>query len=158
VSYKDELQELVKKRMIDEISAATFYLDAASLIRDLELAEEIQKHALEEFDHFSRLITFARAHGLEVKYDFDRSVIKNVPPREKALISIIQNLERKAITDYREMVLLCRNNEDIEGEKFFKEIMLEEIEHFDDVAQKTGETRKLGESFKKFKKFKDRFK
>lgn len=158
MSYKNELQELIKRRMIDEISAATFYLDAATLIRDMELAEEIRDHAKDEFDHFSRLVKFARGHGLEVRYDFDRSVIKNVPAKTKALTSIIQGLERKAISDYREMAILCKDNMDLEGEKFFKTIMLEEMEHFDNVAQKTGETRKLGESFKKFKKFKDKFK
>jgi len=158
MSYIDEVQELIKRRMIDEISAATFYLEAATIIRDLELSEEIKKHASEEFDHFSRLISFARNHKLDIKYDFDRSVIKNVPAKDKALISIIQGLERKAISDYRELSILCRDNNDLEGEKFFKEIMLEEMQHFDDVAQKTGESRKLGESFKKFKKFKDKFK
>jgi len=158
MNYKDEIQNLLKRRMIDEISAASFYLEAATLIRDLELAEEIKKHASEEFNHFSRLIEFARNHGLEVRYDFDRNVIKNVPANTKALISIIQGLERKAISDYREMSIICKNNEDIEGEKFFKEIMLEEMNHFDDVAQKTGQSRKLGESFKRFKKFKEKFK
>lgn len=158
MEYKDQVQEFLKKRMIDEISAATFYLDAAELIQDLELSEEIKDHAQEEFEHFKELVSYARNHGLKVVYDFDRSVIKNVPPKEKALINIIQTLERRAISNYRDMMKIARENDDFELEDLCKRLMLKEMEHFDDVALKTGDKRKIGESFKKFKKFRDKFK
>lgn len=155
--YEEIINEKIGKLMTDEISAATMYTEAAQYITDVSLADEIRTHAQEEFNHFKKLLEFATDHSLKTNYDFDRTVIKNIPRDTKSLIKIIQTLEKKAIANYREIALLARENNDLEGEALFLELMREEMKHFDDIAQVTGETRKLGEGFEKFKKFKDRF-
>jgi len=146
--YKKEMARAINKRLTDEISAAAMYLHAAGYIKDIEIAEEIRKHAEEEFTHFSELMSFANSHDIFVVYEFDKEVTKNVPRETNKIISLIQKLEKKAIADYKSMVILARENYDLEAEKLFKHLMEEEIKHFDDIAQVTGETRKLGESGK----------
>jgi len=157
MTYEEILNEKISKLMTDEISAAAMYIEAAQYINDVALADEIRTHAKEEYTHFGQLMDFATQHNLKTNYDFDRTVIKNVPKNTKSLVHIIQTLEKKAIANYREIALLARQNNDLEGETLFLELMRKEMEHFDDVAQVTGETRKLGEGFEKFKKFRDRF-
>jgi len=157
MDYKDIINEKISKLMTDEISAATMYTEAAEYITDLELAQEIKEHATNEFEHFKELMDYAIKHNLKTNYDFDRSVIKNVPTNNKKLIQIIQALEKKAIANYREIAILSRDNNDLESEEFFISLMKREMEHFDDVAQVTGETRKLGEGFQQFNKFKTQF-
>jgi len=157
MDYKELINEKIGKLMTDEISSATMYIEASQYITDLELAEEIKTHGQEEFDHFTLLMEYAISHNLKTNYDFDRAVIKNVPQNNNSLIRLIQTLEKKAIANYREVALLARQNNDIESEEFFIDLMKKEMEHFDDVAQKTGEHRNLGESFGKFKKFRNQF-
>jgi len=157
MEYTELINEKIGKLMTDEISAATMYIEAAQYITDLELAEEIKTHGQEEFEHFQELMQYAISHNLKTNYDFDRTVIKNVPRDTKTLTRVIQNLEKKAIANYREIALIARDNNDIESEQFFMSLMRKEMEHFDDVAQKTGEHRRLGESLTKFKKFKNEF-
>jgi len=157
MDYKEIINEKIGKLMTDEISAATMYLEAAEHLTNLELAAEMRIHAQEEFEHFGLLMGYAVSHGLKTNYDFDRSVIKNVPLNNNSLIRLIQTLEKKAIANYREIALLARENNDLESEEFFMNLMKKEMEHFDDVAQVTGEHRNLGESLTKFKKFRSQF-
>lgn len=157
MTYEEMINEKIGKLMTDEISAATMYAEAAQYITDASLSDEVRTHGQEEFDHFKKLMDFATNNNLKTNYDFDRAVIKNIPRDTKSLIKIIQSLEKKAITNYREIALLARENNDLEGETLFLELMKVEMEHFDDIAQVTGETRKLGEGFEKFKRFRDRF-
>jgi bacterioferritin (cytochrome b1) len=135
---------------MDEISAATFYVEAANMINDLEVIEEIREHAKDEFKHFTWLMDYAKSHDLPVKYDFDRKVIKNVNQKNEKIIKYIQSLEKKAISDYRDMMIYAQTNQDIESAELFKKIMLEEMEHFDDIAPKLGQKRVIGEGFKKY--------
>ena len=157
MEYQEIINHKIGKLMTDEISAASMYMEAAQYIKDLELAEEIRKHAQEEFDHFKLLLEFAVTHSLKTNYDFDRAVIKNVPMNPQSVIRLIQTLEKKAIANYREIALLARENNDLESEQFFLDLMKAEMGHFDEVAQITGEYRKLGEGFDKSTKFREQF-
>lgn len=152
--YKEKLTEIVNQLMTDEISAATMYLEAAGYLDEITLVNEITQHADEEYGHFKKLMDFATNHGLKISYDFSRPVIKKVPKSTPQLLRIIQDLEKKAIADYKGAALLARENQDIEAEELFSDIMKDEISHFDDIAIQTKEVRALGESssFKMFMK------
>ena len=137
--------------MTDEISASAMYVEASGYMTNIPLAKEILEHAQEEYGHFHKLMNFCINHNLKTNYDFDRTVIKKVPKNKKQILKLIQELEQKAIISYKSASLLARANDDLEAEAMFIEIMNDEIKHFDDLAQETGETRRLGEGFKNFK-------
>jgi len=151
IKYQLKLNEMLGKLLTNEISASSMYVEASGYITDITLSKEILTHAEEEFGHFQKLMKFCINHGLKTNYDFDRTVIKKVPKNKKQIIKLIQNLEQQAIQDYKEATIFARQNNDIEAEALFTEIMNDEIEHFDDLAQETGQTRRLGEGFKNFK-------
>lgn len=150
IKYQLQLNDILNQLMTDEISASTMYIEASGYMTDITLSKEILEHGKDEFEHFQKLMNFCINHNLKTNYDFDRTVIKKVPKNKKQILKLIQELEQKAIEDYREASLLARANDDIEAEELFIEIMKEEMEHFDDLAQETGETRKV-EGFKTFK-------
>ena len=157
MEYKKIIEEKINMLMTDELSASSMYIEASQYITNLELAEEIKIHGQEEFEHFQLLMEYAISHNLKIKYDLDRKVTKSVPLNNNSLIRLIQTLEKKAIANYREVALLARQNNDLESEEFFMDLMKKEMEHFDDVAQVTGEHRGLGEGLVKFKKFRSQF-
>ena len=151
IKYQVQLNEILGQLMTDEISASTMYIEASGYMTNIPLAKEILAHGAEEYGHFQKLMAFCISHGLKTNYDFDRTVIKKVPKNKKQILKLIQELEQKAIKDYKEASLLARANDDIEAMTLFTEIMNDEIGHFDDLAQETGEVRRLGEGFKNFK-------
>ena len=75
----------------------------------------------------------------------DYSKGTDVPLDELALIQLVQDLEQEAILDYKTIAILARENDDIETEKFFTELMEDEMHHFDEISRCTNTTREIGE-------------
>jgi len=151
MTYEETITRSISQRLTDEISAATFYLEATRYIDDLEVIEELKEHAKDEFRHFQELMDFAGAHDLDVSYAFDPEVVNFKGETSKNYIEFIQGLEQKAIDDYKEMCAYAKEHKDPEAMELFKKIMQEEMEHFDDISPKLQQKRPLlGEtSFKR---------
>jgi len=139
-----ELIPLLNKALIDELTAAVVYRMLAEKVIDAPtLACELRSHADEEMAHFNDLIAFANNRGMDESLNIvlDDSVLADIPSGKFAVIKKVQELETIAIQDYRNIALKARSTNDLEVENIFMELMMNEIEHFDELAQYTGEHR-----------------
>jgi len=133
------LVEKFNKFIRDEISAAAGYIVIAQKLKGKDVAnvvKELMEHASEEFTHYKELITYAGNHGFLDKLklvDFDTTVTQYEPKDLIECVKFIQSLEEQARNDYKEMVLLARENDAVELEEFFEDIMGDEIGHFNDL-------------------------
>jgi len=143
--YRQQIIEGLNKVIKDELSAASNYHCIANNTKDATLAEELRDHGDEEFTHYKLLIEFIFNHGLESEITFgvDPHVINDIKKDTETILSLVQKLEKEAISDYSKLSLLARENDDLETEKFFTNLLQEEQGHFDDLAQYTGEKRSL---------------
>jgi ferritin len=89
---------------------------------------------------------FASNHGFlkSIDINIDRSVVDYPELKDaKLVMRKVQELEKKAIEDYRRMAKCAMKHGDIETARFMKEIMGDEIKHFDDLAFVNGDTREI---------------
>lgn len=148
--YKEKMKCFFNKVIKDEISASIFYAKAAnelSGVGSAEISEELLEHSKEEFQHFNELVSFASKHGFldEIQIELDDSVINFSPISDaKVVMEKVQELETSAIRDYGWMAKCAMKHGDIETAKFMKEIMSDEIKHFDDLAYVNGDKRPVG--------------
>lgn len=131
--YKEQLIKALSKVLNDEISASIVYKAMAEYSVLPQLEEQLLEHSKDEFEHFNEIFSFCVSHGIspEVKL---MDYVNNYPSNDTDILMFTQKLEKEAIEDYKSIVLLARENDDVETESFFTEIMNDEIEHFDDLA------------------------
>lgn len=148
--YPEKLKCFFNKAIKDEISASIMYAKAANELEGLgssEVSEELLAHSKEEFEHFNELLSFASKHGFmsEIDICLDDEVVKFQPLNDaKTVMKKVQELEEAAISDYSRMAKCAMRHGDIETAKFMKELMGDEIKHFDDLAFVNGDKRKIG--------------
>jgi len=142
---KEFLIEKFNKFIRDEISAAAGYVVIANKLKGKDVAnvvKELLEHSSEEYKHFTELVAYAGNHGflndLEL-VDFDTGVTKYTPKDLVECVKFIQGLEEQARKDYKEMVLLAKENKAVELEEFFEDMMGDEVEHFNDLQYIFGE-------------------
>ena len=146
--YKEQIIQIFNKALKDELSASIAYKTMAEACTDQPLTEELAAHGTEEYEHFNSLIAYAHNHTINTSLTFglDEAVVKGTPIERQAVLEFTQNLEKIAISDYKEAALLARKNDDLELEEFFIGLMKSEQSHFDDLAVWTGKNRQLQES------------
>jgi bacterioferritin (cytochrome b1) len=145
--YPAFVKKSFNKFLRDEISAATSYIRLAQNLKDKEYQEELLEHAKEEFEHYQELIEFAYNHGFgdQLIIVFDNDVVNPSDCSDDTqILQFVQNLEMKAIKDYKLMACLAMKFKDLETHQFFMELMKDEQDHFDDFANKLGQHRELG--------------
>lgn len=145
MEYKQYIINGFNKALKDELSAASVYLAMANVTTEDGLASELIQHANEEFEHYSKLVKYIYKHNLqnEITFTVESTVMNTVPTDTEEILKHVQQLETNAIYDYNALVLRAREENDIETEEFFKELMLAEQEHFDDLVTFTGANRSL---------------
>lgn len=144
--------ELFQKAITDELTAvATYHKMAQSLFVGLDeqrVAEHLIEHADEEYGHYKELQDFAQRHGFNKKLDFsaiNQEVFNNAPMGNmREAMMYHQELETGAIDDYRAMALFGEEHDSPEVHFFFQELMADEMKHFDDIADWTGQSRSCG--------------
>jgi len=143
--YKEKLIGFIEKVLMDELSASIYYAKASNELTGLgsqEVAEELKSHSEEEYEHFNQIMEFASNHGLltSVNIHLDMSVV-NYPElsNANAVMRKVQELEKSAIRDYKCMSMRAMLHKDIETAMFFREIMKDEIEHFNDLSFVNGD-------------------
>jgi len=150
IDYESKLVSFLNKVISDELSASVMYAKAANELVGLgssEVSEELSSHSKEEYEHFTELIEFASKHGLldKISICLDEDVVNFSPLSDaKYVMKKVQELELSAIEDYSRMAKCAMKHGDIETAKFMKEIMSDEISHFDDLAFVNGDKRKVG--------------
>ncbi len=151
MTYAECVKQVLNKSIRDEISSAIFYVRAAKELygtESQEVAEELEDHAMEEFEHFVRLLHFANMYGLEkdIEFTLDERVV-NLPIKNvNQVIDEVQKLEVIAIEDYKKIVNRAKEVGDVPVEEFFNKLVQEEVEHFDDLAFVNNDKRSLEES------------
>lgn len=149
--YSEQINTIFNKAIKDELSSAIQYTIQAAKLKgsiESETADELLEHGKEEFSHFTELVDYATKHNFDgklvIELDFD--VIKNISTDLKEIQNFNMKLEKTAADDYKKAAILARENGDLETEAFFIELMQDELSHFDDIAELSGDTRGLNES------------
>lgn len=147
--YKKKMVEIFNKAVKDELGASISYKAMSEKVfgaGNNKLREELAQHGAEEYEHFNELIAYAATHGIleSLNIDIDEAVISGAPSDIKGMIKFSQDLELKAVKDYREASAYALENGDIETHEFFADLASDEETHFDDVAVYTGKTREFG--------------
>jgi ferritin len=144
--YKEKVIGLINKALTDEITAASVYLAMAQVAPSENIAKQLEEHAQDEFDHYKKLITFAYAHGFgqSLEFNMEYSNANDIPEEIDEILDIVQSLEQEAIQDYKTIALIAREQNDIETEEFFMDLMEDEMSHFDELARYTNQKRELG--------------
>jgi len=147
LGFNEKLKCFIQKSIVDELSAAAMYIKASNLITGLgskEVSEELIEHAKEEFEHYMELMKFASARGFasDLKICLDDEVVDYfISYDTKTVVSKIQKMELDAAREYKMMVKCSMRHGDIEAARFFKELMSDELEHFDDLSYVNGDSR-----------------
>lgn len=144
--YKDKLIALFNKALRDEYTAVLIYDKMSGFLKGIkgsEIAKELIAHSAEEHAHAQKISNFMSIHGLEggVVFTIDQDRVSNSPEDLDGIIEETQDLETEAAELYSEIVGLARENGDVETCSFAKSILKDELEHFDDIAVITGESR-----------------
>jgi len=144
--YEDRLIEMFSKAINDEYTSVIIYTKMASFLRGVDampIAKELLEHADEEHIHAKKIVDYVSKHGLEseLEYCVDFEEINNCPQDLQGVVEKTQDLEQEAIEHYRKMAECAKGQNDIETYHFVKGLMEDEIEHFDDIAAYTQETR-----------------
>jgi len=115
---------------------------------DERVAAHFIEHADEEYEHHKELQDFAQRHGFQKKLNFSKinqQVFDNAPEGTmKDALMYHQELEAGAIDDYKALALYGEENDSPEVYEFFNELMHDEMKHFDDIADWTGQSRSCG--------------
>lgn len=141
---QSELIPILNKAIMDELTASIAYkLLAEKVINAPTLSEELRKHATDEMNHFNTVVDLASARGMcdMLIMKLDESVLTSLPSEKFQVIAKVQRLELNAIDDYAGAVMAARRTGDLEVERIFMELLKDEQEHYDDLAQYTGEHR-----------------
>lgn len=138
---------LFQKVINDEISAVILYQRLANELIGQEFdyfRDQMAEHAKDELDHFNDLIEIAANRGIayQVSLTPDANLPININVAEQLVIRT-QELETIAISDYKSLIGMCKELQEFELGKKFKEILEDEGEHFDDVAMVTGQVRPI---------------
>ena len=144
--------EMFQKAITDELTAVAAYNKMAqSLFIGLDeqrVAEHLIEHADEEHGHWKELQDFAQRHGFQKKLNFsiiNKQIFDNAPEGAiKDALMYHQELEATAIDDYKSLALYGEENDSPEVYEFFNELMHDEMKHFDDFADWTGQSRSCG--------------
>lgn len=133
------------KFLRDEISASIAYIRLSNITEKYHVANELKEHADKEYEHFTQLMKFAYAHGFgdDLIVVLDEPVVNFIPADLNDLLKFVQHLEQTAIDDYKEMIKISKEAGSIEGCDFFRELLHDEMEHFDDLAIYLKQTRNL---------------
>jgi ferritin len=140
MTYIKQLTIAVNKALSNELSSAVVYHKFATLasgVNMTDFAKQLQINGDEEFDHFKSLMEFAGNHN--IVFTLSLNDIINTPFTNDINIdnTSISNLEKQAYEDYRAIALLARQNDDIETEGFFIELMNDERKHLDSIFKLT---------------------
>ena len=151
MEYKELLIAFLNESLKDEISAVVSYNKLSNFAKgetSTQLRGELVEHADEEYGHFKEILAFAGNHGLEnsLVFSFDMKVIEVTYESNSDIALFNQKLEKEAYTKYKRMSEIARQNNDMETMEFFRELMVDEMGHFDDMAVLTGASRPLNES------------
>ena len=147
--YEIKLKNFIESALKDELSASIMYAKASNELVGIgsqEVSEELMNHSKEEYGHFNQLLAFASAHDIlkDIKFTIDYSVVDfSGISNSNEVMKKVQELEEKAIRDYEMMAKCAFKNGDLETTSFMREIMSDEIKHFDDLAYINGEKRKF---------------
>lgn len=146
-SIGKEFQLLFQKVMNDEISAVILYQRLANEMIGQEFdyfRDQMAEHAKDELEHFNDLLEIAANRGINymVSLTPDANLCINSETAE-LLVLRTQELETIAISDYKALIKMCKDLQEFELGKKFKEILEDEGEHFDDVAMITGQSRPI---------------
>lgn len=141
--------EMFQKALSDELTAVlTYNKMAQSLFIGLDeqrVAEHLIEHADEEYAHHKELQDYAQRHGFQSKLDFSKinqDIFNNAPlGNMKEAMLYHQELETGAIADYKALSLFGEEHDNPEVYEFFRELMNDEMVHFDDIADWTGQSR-----------------
>jgi len=145
--------ELFQKAISDELTAVAAYNKMAqSLYIGLDeqrVADHLIEHADEEHGHWKELQDFAQRHGFQKELNFSlihKEIFDNAPTNGNITEALMyhQELETGAITDYQALALFGEENNSPEVYEFFNELMHDEMKHFDDFADWTGQSRSCG--------------
>ena len=145
---KEQFLALLNKVINDELSAVTFYQRAgAELVGPnvKQVADELQVHANEEYGHFLELINYASNYDLLIHMNIalDNEVANYPIQSLENVMMKVQELESIAVTDYESLLMMSREMRDFTGVELFKDILEDEIGHYDDLAYVLGQTRVL---------------
>lgn len=144
----EQFLRLLNKTLNDEVSAAIFYKRAANELTGpaaKPIADELLVHADEEIGHFDKLLGYASNYDLLDKMNImlDATVANFQITTVEAVIAKVQELEAIAIDDYETLFSLSTQMGDFSGIELFREILEDEIGHYDDLAYVLGQKRNL---------------
>lgn len=145
---EQEFLTLLNKVINDEVSAAIFYKRAAAELigaHSQNIAKELKIHATEELEHFDMLFNYASNYDLLAQMNIvldDEVANFPIGSTEQVMVKV-QELEHIAINDYQRLLMMSKEMKDFSGIELFKELLEDEIGHFDDLAYVLGQTRNL---------------
>jgi ferritin len=137
--YIETLTNIINKALANEISSAMVYHKIAEEVKGTDMedfSEQLSANGTEEFGHYKEILAYAFSHDISVVLNINPSILAT-PCTNIIDLDVSNNvtLEQQAYDDYRAAALLARENEDIETENFFIELMNDERRHLDSVAK-----------------------
>lgn len=144
--YKDYIISMISKVIRDELTSSLVYIRMAESLEGMvveDVAKILREHADEEYGHYKELVAFAYNHNITPIINIDYEKINTAPTNLEAVIMFTQSLETTAIEDYKSISLKAKDNNDVETMEFFKELIMKEMEHFDDLASFVGQKRDI---------------
>lgn len=145
---EEQFLGLLNKTLNDELSAVVFYKRAAAeLIGPAvkPVADELAVHADEEMQHFNMLMGYASNYDLlaELNIQLDSEVANFPINGVEEVITKVQELEAAAVNDYEALFGMAKELKDFTGVELFRDLLEDEIGHYDDLAYVLGQTRDL---------------
>lgn len=147
--YKKYIISKISKVLNDELTAAVLYFKMANELQGISsgtVSKILKEHGDEEFGHFKNILEFAINHNIVPILGVDTVAINKNPTDLIEVIMLTQNLEKTAMSDYKEIVTNAIAQGDVETQEFFEDILEDEIHHFDELAPLVSQKRELGES------------
>ena len=140
--------KLLQKTIKDELSASIFYKRAAENVYGptaAKIIDELMIHADEEFNHFKLLVNYASNYALDesITYSIDKEVCNFDVKNLNNVVQKVQQLEKLAIIDYKELLSICQEINDEIGILLFQKLIKDESDHYDDLAYYFGNVRLL---------------
>jgi ferritin len=149
--YKDELVKFINGALVDELSASISYKSMSEFATEEKLVKALEEHSAEEYAHFNEILSFALNHDIKPVIAVSADIVQNYPTEDSKMVDFVQGLEKKAISDYKEISLKARKEGDLETEAFFMELMNDEIAHFDELSAMNNTVRGVNENSGYFK-------
>jgi len=139
--YKQFISDSFSSLISDEVSASILYLIVSNFL-GVSLGKVLKEHSAEEHKHASKLIDYAINHG--IVFDISLEGNENIDYSVQGLLQHVENLEEDAIQDYKTMSLVANKYGDVELYELMKDIMMDETEHYDELAVYIEKVRKVG--------------